>query len=492
MGRGYSASRSKSGRLTVQRKRERSNSLKVLKDQLTITKKVPKDVDDEETVADSDRQSRSVGAEKKKSASRARSASLLSKKIQLLEEELGDVDVSENEEETVSRPDVMTKYKAAGRCVDETLDLVASLCVAGANTKVLCDQGDEKIAALVKPLFSKVKDASGAKLPRGISFPTTVSVNEVLCNHSPYREEEGAVLRGNDVVKIHVGCHVDGYPVSAARTVVVESSGLTQDRRPLDESAQHAIEAARLSLTGMIHSAQPGALNAEITDFIARIGHHFQVQAVEGVLSNRTKRWVPDGIDCIIGRRVIEKVPQQDVGECEVDENQVWNLDIAFTNSPQYRVVLAGEPTTIFRRTPEDFPIDPRVQQASLVLKEISENHFCFPFHYKGLSNPLQGRMGIRVLLQKGVVEELPVLRVKPPYITARFSATIAITSKRVSILCGLPSTGSLLLTSATSLPDDLQEVLQQPLDFNTASAQRRQKELEMSAPAKKRERTES
>lgn len=413
----------------------------------------------------------------KKPSKAKRSPSLISEKIHQLEMELEEeMDASEDEAETVSVPDVMTKYKFAGKAVDESLEEIAKLCVVGASTKTLCDQGDELLLARIKPFFSKAKDAEGNKIARGLSFPTTISINEVLCNHSPFHDEDGVKLHGNDVVKIHIGCHIDGYPVSAAKTVLVEplGGGLSCGDRPaLKESAQNAIEAARCSLLAMIHSMRPGTLNAEVTDMIARIGHVFHSQAVEGVLSNRTKRWVPDGIDCIIGRRVIERVPQQDVGECEVGGNQVWNLDIAFTNSDLYRVSLGQEAGNLFRRTPEEYTLDPRVKQAGIALKEISEQAFCFPFHFKSLSNPLQSKMGIRVLCQKGVVEELPVLRVKPPHITARFSATIAITGKRIVVLCGLPSEAA-LFSSAPQLPEDLQEIINQPLDFATAAAQRR------------------
>eukprot|EP00796_Vickermania_ingenoplastis_P004294 gene4294-3110_t len=460
--------------------RERSISLKVLKDSLQATKVQPDEPANEEATATATTEKstasvpRKASTGEKKSNSRTRSASILSEKIKLLEEELGDdIDASEDEAETVAVPDVMTKYTYAGRVVDEVLDGLAAACVSGANTVTLCEGADKQMEHLLKPYFSKVKDESGKKIARGISFPTTISVNEILCHHSPFRTSEGRILQGNDVVKMHCGCHIDGYPVSAARTVVVPASNAGDDPTPLPDAAQHAIEAARFALLGMIHSMLPQTLNAEVTDYVARIGHHFGVQAVEGVLSNRTKRWVPDGIDCIIGRRVVERMPQQDVGECEVDENQVWNLDIAFTNSPEYRVSLAPEATTIYRRTPYDFPVDPRVQQARVVLNEISENHFCFPFHYRALNNPLSARMGIRVLLQKGVVEPLPVLRVKPPYITARFSGTVAITSKQIKVLCGLPP-ALLNPTPEAILPDDLQEVIDQALDFNTAAAQRR------------------
>lgn len=496
MGRGYSASRSKSGRPTVQRKRARSISLKSLKDSVDGKQ----DHKDQKALSNSlaggeasEAQASSVKISKRSpssdknasetarsSSTRYRSTSLLSQKIKMLEEDLKDqLEASEDDSETVVDTNVMTKYKFAGRAVDEVLQHLSNGCVVGAQTKALCDSGDEKLLELVRGFFSKAKDSEGKKITRGLSFPTSISVNEVLCHHSPLREEEGVILKVNDVVKIHLGCHIDGYPVSAARTVVVASANEMEPQ--LKEDAQSAIDAARVSLLGMIHQLRPSTVNGEITDFVARVGHHFKVQALEGVLSNRTKRWVPDGVECIIGRRVIEKLPQQDVGTCEIGENQVWTLDVAFTNSPNYNVSRSPEATTLFRRTPEDFLLDPRVDHATKVLKEISDNFFCFPFHLKHLSNPLKGMMGIRMLEQKGVVEEVPVLRVKRPYISARFSATVAITSKRIIVLCGLPE------ETINGVPEYLKEVIVQPLDFATAAARRREEELKFgSVPQKK------
>lgn len=515
MGRGYSASRSKSGRLTVRRKRERSVSLAALKNSLNDEKRSV----EEKGISNTENMNRSPSkrdrslfvnrVKKTRSASekneedssgkrRTRSVSLLSEKVKLLEKELEEkMEPSEDEEETLVKPDVMTKYKFAGRAVDEVLDLLTKICVPGANTKDLCDQGDKKIEELIQPLFSKAKDANGMKIVRGLSFPTTVSVNEVICNHTPNNEQEGKLLRIHDVVKIHIGCQLDGYPVSAGRTIVVkeevgEESVENEEENPrvpssLPEGRQRAIDAAQVALLGMIHSLRPSTLNADVTDFVAQVGHHFKVQALEGVLSNRVKRWVPDGMDCIIGRRVIHTLPQQDVGECEVMENQIWTLDIAFTNSPNSRTFMSPEATTLFRRTPEEFENDPRVKKAMEVLKEVSEKFFCFPFHSKHLSKPLASRFGIRVLVQKGVVEELPVLRVKPPHIAARFSATVAITSKRIVILCGFPGDYS----SISSLPENLRDVLTVPLDFATAAAQRRDRELKDS-PLRKKAKTEN
>jgi methionine aminopeptidase len=449
------------------------------------------------------------------------------KNLEELEQRFEDaMEASEDEEETVMNPTTMTKYKECGRVVDAVLDLLAEACVAGANTKTLCDTGDEEMMKRLKGLFTKTKNAEGKRLARGIAYPTNISVNETLCNDSPFRLEDGTTLKDGDVVKVHLGCHLDGYPVSAARTIVVgatttaaaaTTAGYAAEEEGNEEETQqqqqpsvssssrvgagNAIEAARVALLAMVHALRPGTLNADITDLVAAVGNHFGVQAVEGVLSNRTKRWVPDGMDCIIGRRVTTEDPHQDVGDCEIDEHQVWCLDAAFTNNDNYRITLSEKPVTLFRRTPAEFEMDARVKQANEVLQEITADHFCFPFHFKSLENPLKAKLGIHVLQKKGIVDKLSPLRTKSGYTTARFSATVAVTAKRVTVLCGAPPpTASVGVPAAMrptvsvdTLPAEVQAVLQRPYEFADARVVAAKTDAkDSSSPAMKRKRIET
>lgn len=533
MARGYSANRSKSGRATLRLKRERSVSVYALKNSLAAKKHLQeRQTDNEEEeqgrVAQatalrppSVRISRmmkmrppssipkgnasltgaNVESEDRKKmkkpsvAASVRAPSMLRGQLAELEEEMySEMEESEDEAETVARPDVMTKYKAAGRVVDEVLDILSTACVPGANTKDLCDTGDQAMANRLKSFYTKAKNEQGGRIPKGICYPTNVSVDEVLCNHSPLRPDEAVILRGNQVVKLHVGCHIDGYPVSAARTIVVTADSAAEDtsKPPLNTKAVNSIEAARVALLGMVHMLRPGTLNADITDFIARVGQHYEVEAVEGVLSNRTKRWVLDGMDCIIARRITSEDPQQDVGECKIGEQQVWTLDVAFTNNSSYRMTPTEDAVSMFRRTPEDFREDARVVRANHVLTEITDRFFCFPFHVKALQEPLKGKMGVSVLRKHGVLDALPALRTKGNrYITARCSATVAITRKRITVLCGLPRCEVSIANEECKpldVPADVAEVLAQPLDFATVAALRKEKE---GKPALKRTRQE-
>lgn len=559
MGRGYSASRAGSKRPTLRLKRERSASMSAFH-RGKETSKANAAAEREKSVNPNDvmkrklspqqsptaggqrgsrsqsaRQALSVGGDRTSSGHpRKRSLSTLRMRIAELEEEVGsDFEPSEDERETVDKADVMTKYKTVGRIVDEVLDVLTAACVPGADTKTLCDLGDHEMTSRLKSVFSKAKDADGKRMPKGICYPTNVSVNEVLCNHSPFRADEAVTLEAQHVVKLHCGCHLDGYPVTAARTIVVPSTGSSPSSPPskanngggsrareLTRSGSNAIEAARVALAGMVAMLHPGTVNAEVTDFIAAVGAAFGAEAVEGVLSNRVKRWVLDGVDCIIARRVVDTVPQQDVAECVIRPHQVWALDVAFTNclstdahgggegengneedggapttAPRvlrevsadegnaFRTTPTEEAVGLFRRTPMDFPNDARVEQANKVLKELTDKFGCFPFHFKALSNPLQAKLGINYLVKHEVVDRLSPLRIKNHRggrrITARFAATVAVTGKRITVLCGAPPEQPIKDVPAAVqpaplgglLPDTVLDTLAQPLDFGSAAA---------------------
>ncbi|KAH9600090.1 Peptidase M24 [Trypanosoma melophagium] len=534
MGRGYSNSRSRSARPTLRMKRQRSVSMHQLRESLQSTNTVTGvrkgksrgPVTNNNTTTTTLNTTNTViikkGAnetkvetkrtptptERPSSSSRVRSASTIRQRIAIMEKELEDnLEPEENVAETIVKPDVMIKYKSAGRALDEVMNLVAAACVPGANTKQLCDLGDAELLQRVRGMFSKAKDADGKRILRGLSYPMNISVNHTLCNHAPLSEEEAVVLCGGDVVKIHVGCHIDGYPVTAARTIVVPydtnikstSSPSLNDADAVDEKkdtqsrvlsqgASNAIEAARVALQGMIHLMQPGMLNADITDFVHRVGNHFEVQALEGVLSNRTKRWVPDGMDCIITRRVTLEDPHQDVAECTIGANQVWTLDVAFTDHSIYKVMPVDGATTIFRRTEVDFQNDARVRSVHGSLQEITEKHQCFPFSLKHVDNPLKTRMAVAMLRKQSVIDPLPIMRIKGErHITARFSATVTVSDKRVTVLCGLPPETPIIVADDVrppALTEDIAAVLATPLVF-PKEGQPERKKMRTEGPSK-------
>lgn len=59
-------------------------------------------------------------------------------------------------------------------------------------------------------------------------MPTCISVNNIVCHYSPLKSETPVTLNDGDVVKVDLGAHIGGYMSTAAHTVVVGASKVTQ------------------------------------------------------------------------------------------------------------------------------------------------------------------------------------------------------------------------------------------------------------------------
>ena len=84
--------------------------------------------------------------------------------------------------------DVCTKYQEAAKIVNLALEGLVSQCIVGAKIMDLCEFGHSVISTQAAKLFTK--KVNGQVIDRGVAFPVCISVNDVVCNHSPLPTEE--------------------------------------------------------------------------------------------------------------------------------------------------------------------------------------------------------------------------------------------------------------------------------------------------------------
>ena len=75
---------------------------------------------------------------------------------------------------------------------------IISQCVVGASIIGICEFGHTVIMAGVSKLYTK--KVNGTAVDRGIAFPVCISVNDVVCHHSPLDDEKR--VRLNAIRKI--------------------------------------------------------------------------------------------------------------------------------------------------------------------------------------------------------------------------------------------------------------------------------------------------
>lgn len=84
--------------------------------------------------------------------------------------------------------DVCTKYQEAAKIVNLTLEGLVGQCIPGAKILDICEFGHTVMEASAAKLYTK--KVNGKMVDRGVAFPVCISVNDIVCNHSPLPTEE--------------------------------------------------------------------------------------------------------------------------------------------------------------------------------------------------------------------------------------------------------------------------------------------------------------
>lgn len=88
------------------------------------------------------------------------------------------------------------------------------------------------------------------------------------------------MLAKDDVVKLHIGAHIDGFAAISAETIVIgatEQNPVTGRRADVLKAAWHGAEAA-------MRSVKVGNKNWAVTDTVAKVATAWGCKPVEGAL----------------------------------------------------------------------------------------------------------------------------------------------------------------------------------------------------------------
>lgn len=343
-------------------------------------------------------------------------------------------DSDEEEDTTLKNRAVIEKYKLAGGIINKALEAVLKAIKPGALVLQLASLGDDTIQAETDKCFRKAKGED--KVDKGVAFPTCVNVNNVVCHFAPIEEDKSAPLAVGDVVKVDMGCHVDGFCAVAAQTVIVTEEGLTGEIPKGDKA--NVVAAGQIALDAISHCFRPGACNDDITEIIAAVAKDFDVTPVAGVLSHEMKRYIIDGSEVVTSK----KLPAQHVHSSTMDEYQVWALDIAFSSAPFATGEKGGnlrcseQRPQIFKRSLET-QYQLKMKASREVFSDLMKRFQTFPFGLRAL-DPKKRMMCVAECMKHDLLQPYPVLESKKDEIVAHFKTTILITANQIEKITGV------------------------------------------------------
>ncbi|GBF91385.1 hypothetical protein Rsub_04125 [Raphidocelis subcapitata] len=318
----------------------------------------------------------------------------------------------------LSNSDVVTKYKAAAEICNKAIKAVAEACKDGAKVVDLCRIGDDVITKEVANIFK------GKAIEKGIAFPTCASANAAVGHVSPMADDATA-LKDGDLVKIDLGCHIDGWVATQATTVLVAPAGLDA---PITGRAADAVKAARTAFDVAIRLIKPGKKVSDVAEKLAQAVEPFGCTLVEGVLTHDLKQFVIDGNKVVLNR----PGPEAKVEDAEFEPNEVYAIDIVVSTGEGKPRMVDEKETTVYKRA-LDVEYMLKMKASRAVLGAVSKRFPMLPFSLRALTEAegagsevtKQLRLGLVECLSHGLLHPYPVLHEKGGELVAQVKGTV-------------------------------------------------------------------
>jgi len=355
---------------------------------------------------------------------------------------------SEKEETTIASDAVVNKYKVAGEIANDALKAVLAEVKVDASTYDLCTIGDKVVADRTAALFKKQK-----QMKKGLAWPTSISVNNIICHYSPLSSYKNPVIiREGDVVKVEIGAHIDGFPAFSAHSVVVGASKDNQVTGRKADVMHAAYNAAQVALRML----KPGNVNREITKVIQRTTKSYDCVPIQNMASYNIEKDVVEGEKSIlqnpqesIDRRLQNNKDESPTGtesaakeallgdKCDIEVNDVWAIDV-LASTGEGKVLATEVKTSLFRRDPAS-SYQLKMKASRDVLSKATEQHGFMTFSLRSFENETRTRLGLKENVSHEVITEHPVLQEKSGVHVAQFKYTVLVLASGLLQVTGLP-----------------------------------------------------
>lgn len=228
--------------------------------------------------------------------------------------------------------------------------------------------------------------------------------------HTHPRNRPQPALKAGDIVKMDLGCHIDGYIAVAAHTCVVPES---PDTPPTLEDAQVTGNVAVAAYNAMLVAAATiaaGKKNTDVTKAVERVAQAYGVTPISSVRMHQMKRYVLDGVkEVALKEPTAEEIATEErLPECTFEQNEVYAVDVAMSTGDGN--ARPGDlRTTVFKRNVEH-QYSLKVQASRQLLAEVDSKFPTMPFTLRHLSDVRKARLGIPECVSHGLLTPYPSL----------------------------------------------------------------------------------
>lgn len=225
--------------------------------------------------------------------------------------------------------------------------------------------------------------------------------------------DNAAELKDGDLVKIDMGCHIDGFIAQAAHTIVLSTEPITGKAADVIQAAATCFEAAARLL-------KPGKNLTDVCAPLNAIADSYGCKLVEGVFSHKMNRFIMDDPT----KAVLNKPnPDQKTEDVEVEEGEVWSIDIVISTGEGKPKLLDDKETTVYKRA-LDVNYQLKMKASRELFSEVMKKAPTMQFCLRGLETE-KARYGLVECLNHGLINPYPVLYEKQGELVAQIKGTV-------------------------------------------------------------------
>jgi curved DNA binding protein len=340
---------------------------------------------------------------------------------------------------SLANPDVVTKYKEAAKIAQSTLQEIIAKCVVGARIVDICKFGDETIEAKCGAVFKAKVKGTGKAMSKGVAFPVCVSANEFVCHCSPLEseaEDTYPALQENDMVKIDMGVHIDGFIAAVAHTLIVgHDSSMPAKVEAIKGVQSDVINATYVAAEVASKMIKEGSTNAQVTAAIKQVAELFEVRPINGTLIHQMKQYVIDGNKKIL---LANEHEGQKADACTFESLEVYAIDVAFT-SGDGKSKESGNRTTVFKRAVEK-KYSLKNKASRTFFNDVNKAFPTMPFSLRSLPDEKASKMGVRECVTHELLMSYPVFQEKKGDFVAHSKFTVLLLPNSTTlVITGVP-----------------------------------------------------
>jgi len=243
------------------------------------------------------------------------------------------------------------------------------------------------------------------------AFPVNLSINNIAAHYTSPIRDDGLTIKENDLVKLDLGIHIDGYIVDTAFSVNFNQN----------ESLENIITATETAVEAAKMMAKPGIHTKDIGKKIEDIVKGFNYNPIKELGGHQIERWR------VHGTKALPELGSQ--GGDEMEEGDVFAVEIfASTGSGS---VHSTNNCYIYALNPYTGRVPLRRKSSKQILSYVNRNYKTLPFAERWLAKEFQigVAFGLQELVAQGKIREHNVLSEEKDAYIAQSEETILITA---------------------------------------------------------------